>query len=143
MPIYFHNEDYIFLPKNQFKIKKWIKLVISGYKKDTGDINFIFTSDRQILSINKIYLGHDYYTDIISFDYSADSLINGDIFISVERVVENATTFQVSFNQELKRVIVHGILHFIGFKDNTENEKAEMRTAEDLALSTIEALLIV
>lgn len=143
MPVFFHNEDYFFLPKKKLQIKKWINTVISGYSFKAGQINYIFTSDRQLLKINQEYLDHDFLTDIITFDYTKKKTVSGDIFISIERVRENAEIFETGFNLELKRVIIHGILHMVGFKDKTDQEKKDMKNAEDQALSCVTELLII
>ncbi len=139
MPVYFYNEESDFLPKHKNEIKKWIKSVAASYRKITGDINFVFTNDHTLLKINQTYLDHHDLTDIITFDYSIRETLNGDIYISVDRVLENSTIFDESFNRELKRVIIHGILHLAGLKDKTESEKTQMRRAEELALSSVDA----
>ena len=142
MAVYFYNEDYFFLPKNKTEIKKWIKIIISQNNCLSGDINYIFTSDEQLHKMNLEYLNHDYLTDIITFDYSKNNTVNGDIFISIERVMENAEAYHVSFGHELKRVIIHGVLHLIGYKDKTEVESQLMRELEDKALTLIDHLVI-
>ena len=105
-------------------------MILSENKKE-GDINYIFCDDDYILEINKQYLDHDYYTDIISFDYSVGNELHGDIFVSIDRVRENAVDFNVTFDEELKRVIIHGILHYVGYKDKTEEDEVLMRQKED------------
>ncbi|MCM2302725.1 MAG: rRNA maturation RNase YbeY [Flavobacteriaceae bacterium] len=114
--------------------KKWIIGVIESYGFEVGDISYIFCDDKYLLQINQQYLNHDDLTDIISFDYSEEKLISGDIFISIERVQENASLFKVDFQQELLRVMSHGILHFIGFKDKNEKDQLEMRKNEDICI---------
>ena len=109
----------------------WISKVILSENKREGDINYIFCDDDYILEINKQYLNHDYYTDIISFDYSVGNELHGDIFVSIDRVRENAVDFNVSFDEELKRVVVHGILHYCGYKDKSDTEEQLMRSKED------------
>lgn len=109
----------------------WISRVIVSENKKEGEINYIFCDDEFLLNINKQYLDHDYYTDIISFDYSVGNELHGDIFISIERVMENAGDFNVTFEEELKRVVVHGILHYCGFKDKSADEERLMRGKED------------
>ena len=109
----------------------WISRVIASEAKKEGDINYIFCDDEFLLDVNQKYLNHDYYTDIISFDYSVGNELHGDVFVSVERVRENAIDFNVAFEEELKRVIIHGILHYCGYKDKTEAEEQTMRTKED------------
>ncbi len=126
-----------FYSENQFEVQEkelyenWIKKVIASEGKKTGEISFIFCDDEYLLEINKKYLDHDTYTDIISFDNRLGKILQGDIFISTERVAENAEAFKVDFEEELKRVMVHGILHFAGYKDKTEDDKSLMRQKED------------
>ena len=134
MGINFFFED---IKKTDFKritIKNWILKCIKKYNKSAGNINFIFCSDSYLIEINKKYLNHDYYTDIITFDYCEGEIINGDIYISAERVKENAKDLNENFNVELRRVVIHGILHLLGLKDATKDEKSGMREAEDLCL---------
>ena len=100
-----------------------------------GEINYIFCDDNYLLEVNKEYLNHDYYTDIISFDYSENKMISGDIFISIDRVFENSKSFKKTFDNELRRVMFHGLLHFCGYKDKTDSEKEKMRKKEDFYLS--------
>ncbi len=119
----------------QYKKTKWIKECIYNYNKRVGDINFIFCSDKYLLEINKKYLNHDYYTDIITFDNCINDLLNADIFISIDRVGDNAKKFNVAFFEELNRVMIHGILHLIGFKDFTDKEKKQMRRNENKCLN--------
>jgi len=132
--IEFHFENEITL-EYQAQLIEWISASILKMSKEPGEINYIFCSDDYLLDINQRYLNHDTYTDIISFDYSKDSFISGDIYISTDRVQENATTFGVSFRDELCRVIIHGVLHFKGFVDKTEDDKTIMRKQEDYYLS--------
>lgn len=126
-----------FYSENQFELQDqdlysgWLKRVISSEGKETGEISFIFCDDEYLLEINKKYLGHDTYTDIISFDNTLGKILQGDIFISTERLAENADTFKVNFEDELKRVMVHGVLHLAGYKDKSEEEKATMRQKEE------------
>lgn len=117
------------------KVVKWLSKVISLRGKSVGNINYLFCDDEYLLKVNQQYLNHDTYTDIITFDYVAGGLISGDIFISVDRVGENASKFAVPFEQELRRVIVHGVLHLLGQGDKTDEEAREMRRLEDGALS--------
>jgi rRNA maturation RNase YbeY len=105
--------------------------VISSEGKKAGEISFIFCDDDYLLDINQKYLDHDTYTDIISFDSSVGNILNGDIFISTERVEENANTYGIGFSEELKRVIIHGVLHFCGYKDKTPEQEQLMREKEE------------
>jgi len=119
------------------KIAAWIKSVAAVYAKKTGDISYVFCSDAHILSINNHYLAHDYYTDIITFDYSAGVIISGDIFISLDTVRSNAAALKIEFNDELHRIIIHGILHLCGNDDKTPTLRAEMTKKENLALAML------
>lgn len=125
------NSEIDFQLDNEILFSNWISNVIFSENKKEGDINYIFCDDEFILEINKQYLNHDYYTDIISFDYSVGNELHGDIFISIERVQENAEDFNVTFDEELKRVIIHGILHYCGYKDKSEDEEVVMRSKEN------------
>lgn len=116
-------------------ISSWISNVILSENKKEGEINYIFCDDDYLLKINLEYLNHDTLTDIISFDYSIGNELHGDIFISVERVVDNAADFKVSFDEELRRVMVHGVLHYSGYKDKTEEDAALMRSKEEEKLA--------
>jgi len=130
-----------FHTETNFKLKDskshalWIANAIVEMKKEVGEINYIFCDDDYLLKMNREFLEHDTYTDIISFDYSEEKLLSGDIFISVERVIENAKEFKVSFDKELQRVLIHGVLHFAGFNDKTTAEKEEMREQENKYIS--------
>ncbi|MCW3103513.1 MAG: rRNA maturation factor [Bacteroidetes bacterium] len=135
--ITFHTEDIKFSLKNKAILKKWISSVIEKKKRKIGDLNFIFCSDEHLLGINKQYLDHDTYTDIITFDYSKEDVklpVSGDIFISIDRVKENAGKFSKSFENELHRIIIHGTLHLLGYKDKTKAAKEEMTMEEDKCL---------
>jgi probable rRNA maturation factor len=113
------------------KIRSWINEVISINKKESGEINIILTNDEYILELNRKFLGRDYYTDIITFDYSSKNMISGELYISVERVKENAKKFENDVQKELKRVIIHGILHLLGYRDQNKEEKVIMREMEE------------
>lgn len=128
------NFDNSFNLKNRLKIKRWIKQVVENAGCKLGDVSYIFCSDEKILEVNKQYLNHDFYTDIITFDYVEKNRINGDIFISTDRVKENASQFNVDFEEELHRVIIHGILHLLGQEDHTPKEEQQMRKKENEAL---------
>jgi len=119
------------------KINRWIKQTAHNYEKKVGEIAYIFCNNERILEINRQYLQHDYYTDIITFDDSTDSTISGDIFISLETVKSNAEDFCVDFEEELHRVIIHGILHLCGQDDITPELKAEMTRKENKALEEL------
>jgi probable rRNA maturation factor len=119
----------------------WIKVVAEKYGKKAGDISYIFCDDAKILEINQTYLHHDFYTDIITFDYSEGNRISGDIFISIDTVRSNAEKFETNFDEELHRVIIHGILHLCELKDKSEDDSKKMRKAEDEALSMLNNMI--
>ncbi|MDY8135325.1 rRNA maturation RNase YbeY [Aquimarina sp. 2201CG5-10] len=116
-------------------ISDWISKVIVSEDKEEGEISYIFCDDEYLLKINQDFLDHDTYTDIISFDNSISNELNGDIFISVERVKENSLEFNTDFGEEIRRVIIHGVLHFCGYKDKTKEEDENMRNKEDEKLA--------
>ena len=125
------NYETDFKLDNEEAFAAWLGNVITSENKKEGEINYIFCDDEYLHKINVEYLDHDTLTDIISFDYSMGNELHGDIFVSVERVKDNATDFNVSFQEELKRVLVHGILHYCGYKDKGEAEELLMRSKED------------
>ena len=125
---------------NQKKITEWVTNTIHKENYKLEEISYIFCDDNYLLDLNINYLDHDTLTDIISFDYSVGKIISGDIFISIERVKENAENFKVDFKNELHRVIIHGILHYCGYKDKTKDEKKEMRYKEDYYLKILNSL---
>ena len=134
--IHFFSEDTDYKPKQKNALRTWIKETIraEGYK--SGEINFIVCSDDYLLAINQQYLQHDTYTDIVTFDNSeAEEVIAGDIFISIDRVIENAAKFNVSEADELHRVIIHGVLHLCGYGDKEKEDKALMTEKEDFYLA--------
>lgn len=134
--IYFFCEDISFKTPPLRSTRSWLNAVAASENKSIGGLNYIFCSDPYLLNINKDYLGHDTLTDIITFDNSeSGDLIEGDIYISVDRVRENALKFQVTFNKELHRVMVHGLLHLLGYKDKSINQKKTMRKKESGYLS--------
>lgn len=134
MAIRFAVQDIDFELLESGKVKKWISEVILRRQKKVGNISYLFCDDEYLLGVNRQYLNHDTYTDIITFDYVAADLISGDIMISVERVGENAEKFGVPAEQELHRVIIHGVLHLLGQGDKSDAEAAEMRRQEEEAL---------
>ncbi|MFP2995123.1 rRNA maturation RNase YbeY [Spongiivirga sp. MCCC 1A20706] len=125
------NYETDFRLENEEQIRNWIGEVIASEEKSEGEISYIFCDDAYLHQLNVDYLNHDTLTDIISFDYCLGNQINGDIFISVERVQENANEFSTTFDEELKRVIIHGILHYCGYKDKSETDQAEMTNKEN------------
>lgn len=117
------------------KVSRWIKSVAADYGFAVGDINYIFCSDERELEVNRQFLGHDYYTDVITFDYSTPSTLNGDIFISLDTVRSNAEMVETSFDHELLRIIIHGVLHLTGQGDKTPDTKLQMTAKEESALA--------
>ncbi len=132
--ITFYNED-IYRPKLKYLIlKKWIKTVVFNHNFKLGNVSVIFCSDSYLLKINKDFLQHDYFTDIITFNYNELNNLSGDIFISLDTVKSNSLAFNTSFENELLRVIIHGVLHLLGFNDKTDSESIIMRSKEDESL---------
>ncbi len=134
MAISFQNQNIEFKLSEKGKIKSWIKAIIGSEKKQLGEINFVFTTDEELLKTNIQFLKHNTYTDIITFDSCEGEKINGDIIISVERVNENARKFKTDFETEIKRVIIHGVLHLCGYKDKSAKDAELMRKKENNAL---------
>ncbi|MBQ0016480.1 MAG: rRNA maturation RNase YbeY [Bacteroidales bacterium] len=134
MAITFAVTDVDFELPEADRVKKWIIATIENQNLKLGNIGYLFCSDAYLLEVNKQYLNHDTYTDIITFDYVEADRVSGDILISVDRVSENAKIFQVPFEQELHRVIIHGILHLLGQEDKSDRDAAMMRKKEDEAL---------
>lgn len=137
----YFTQDTSFLFKYKRLTSKWLKFVATSEGKTLGDISVIFCSDKYLLDINFQYLGHDYYTDIITFDYCDGSVLSGDLFISVDSVKENSSFYSSCFEDELNRVIVHGVLHLIGYDDHTDADIAQMRSKEDYYLELRKSLL--
>ena len=132
--ISFHNQSIAFKFKEKTKLKQWINAVTEKEKHIVGNINYIFCTDDELLEINIKHLNHNTLTDIITFDYREGNTINSDIFISIERVIDNAQKFKVTFDEEFRRVLIHGILHLCGYKDKTKADAELMRKKENLAL---------
>lgn len=133
--IHYHNEDHPYKISDKLKIRNWVKKIVELEKKYIGTINYIFVSDEYILKLNNESLKHDYYTDIITFDYSENSMISGDLFISIDRVIDNAKQLNVLFIDELHRVMIHGVLHLCGYGDKSAKEEKIMRSKEDFSLT--------
>jgi len=131
---FFYNKS---LPVNldEDKIAQWISRCIDFHDFEEGEISYTFMSDDELLAINKEMLNHDYYTDIITVDQSIDDIISGDIFVSIDRINENAEKLNVDFHTELLRVLIHGVLHIVGFDDHNENDRKLMRKEEDRCIA--------
>lgn len=136
--IYF--EDFTPFEITPFKFEEYIQKLIKSEQKICGEISIIFCSDAYLLDINKKFLNHDYFTDIITFDYVENSLISGDLFISIDRIKENSEHFEMGFVKELYRVVFHGILHLIGYNDKLDREKQQMREKENFYLEWVEEI---
>jgi len=140
MAISFNNQSIAFKFKAKTKIKTWIKTIAEKEKRKLGTINYIFCTDDELLEINLKHLNHNTLTDIITFDYTVGKTINSDIFISIERVLENAEKFKVTFDEEFHRVMIHGILHLCGYKDKTKADAELMRKKENASLNYFKKL---
>ncbi len=137
MAIAYYSEDIDLPAIKQEAVSRWIKAVTETYGKKAGDISYIFCSDEKILEVNRQYLEHDYYTDIITFDYTSGNKISGDLFISLDTVKTNAEAFGSSYNEELHRTIIHGILHLCGINDKGPGEREIMEENENRALAIL------
>lgn len=133
MTIEYHYETTFELDRKE-KYTEWIILISQNEQSVIGQLNYIFCDDAYLANINLNYLNHDSFTDIITFDYSKGAELSGDIFISIERVMDNSKTFETTFENELKRVMAHGILHLVGYNDKTKEEQKVMRDKEDKAI---------
>ncbi len=140
MAVRFFSEYEGFHLADEARLKRWIAEVIKNHEKKTGKITYLFCSDERILKDNVAFLNHDTYTDIITFDCVEGDTVSGDILISVDRVGENALSFGVTFEQELYRVLIHGVLHLLGFKDKTESEAVQMRCKEEESLQLLQEI---
>ena len=123
--------------KNEERLKYFIKKVITIKQRKTGNLSFIFTSDKSLLKINQEFLGHDYFTDVISFDYGDNDIINGEVYISIDRVKKNSRKFEIDLNIELTRVMLHGVLHLCGMNDIDPDERMQMRMEEEKFLEML------
>lgn len=137
MAIFYYAEDTELPAINQEAVSGWVRQVAENHGRKTGDIAYIFCSDEKILEVNRQYLQHDYYTDIITFDYTSGNKISGDLFISLDTVRTNAEKFQTSYNEELHRTIIHGILHLCGINDKGPGEREIMEAHENQALAIL------
>lgn len=137
IPIYFFNEKHSFRLRKKKKIKHWVFATIQNEGYSLENINIIFTSDDFLLEINREHLNHDYYTDIITFNYNDGKSVSSDLYISIDRVKDNAKTQKTTFTNEIHRVIIHGVLHLIGYNDKTDQEKKRMREKENYYLEIL------
>jgi len=135
MAIFFHTEDAIYNIKQRRRYKSWLKNVLVSERKTLGEINIIFCSDEYLLKVNQMYLNHDYFTDIITFNYNDETCINGDLFLSIDRIKENAAELSLGFIQELNRVMVHGVLHLLGYDDHSPEDILRIREKESYYLT--------
>tara|TARA_B110000285_G_scaffold12892_1_gene12792 strand:+ start:258 stop:689 length:432 start_codon:yes stop_codon:yes gene_type:complete len=135
--VFFHTVEISFKLEGESRISSWLNKLVERHEKKIGELNYIFCSDDYLLKMNQEHLNHDYFTDIITFDYCEKDTVSGDLFISIERTKENAKTFGTTQINELNRVIAHGLLHLLGFKDKTSEDIAEMRSMEEEALNTL------
>ncbi|MFN0031320.1 MAG: rRNA maturation RNase YbeY [Flavobacteriales bacterium] len=136
-PIHFFLADIRYKLAQRIALREWIARVVKKERKDVGEINFIFCSDEYLLRMNHDHLRHDYYTDVITFDYSSEKEISGEIYISVDRVRDNAKTLGVPIANELHRVMIHGVLHLLDYKDKTPADAKRMRAKEDECLDLL------
>lgn len=141
MAITFSSDDVKFECKNKRILASFIKEMITEHKKRCGDISVVFCSDERLLEVNRQYLNHDYFTDIITFDYSDDKYLSGDLMISIDTVRSNSKEYNVEFINELHRIIIHGVLHLIGFKDKQPKDQKVMREQENINLEKLTLLL--
>ena len=137
MPITFDSDNIEFPNIKKRETSAWIKKIANSYNKKIGDVGYLFCNDEKILEINRQYLDHDFYTDIISFDYSEGDIISGDIFISLDTVRTNSQKYNTDYQEELYRVIIHGVLHLCGLDDKLEEDAIRMRESENSALEQL------
>jgi rRNA maturation RNase YbeY len=137
MSLSFHSESLNFLLPQKTLLKRWLTQVAADEGKRVGELSFIFCTDDYLLNLNRTYLAHDYYTDVITFDYSEANTISGDVFISLHTVLANATTYAATPEDELHRVMLHGVLHLCGYPDATPDQQQQMRAKENHYLQTL------
>lgn len=139
--ITFHTDGRVAMPDlNYRQVIRWIEAVAESYNRHIGDINYIFVDDAYILEINRRFLEHDYYTDIITFDYTLGRILSGDLYISLDTVDTNAVLVGSTYKEELLRVVIHGILHLCGINDKGPGEREQMEAAEDKALTLLQSI---
>lgn len=137
MSIRIFYDELVFRLKRSGKAKKIVREIITKENRIAGDLSFIITNDERLKEINIEFLEHDYYTDVITFNYNEKDIINGEIYISLDRIKENALNYNVSLEAELLRVLIHGVLHLVGYDDNNEGKRSEMRRMEDYWLNSL------
>ncbi len=137
MAISFNNQSISFKLKEKTNLKQWIKIITEKEKHNVGTINYVFCTDDELLEINIKHLNHNTLTDIITFDYTEGKTINSDIFISIERVLENSKKFKVTFDEEFTRVLIHGVLHLCGYKDKSKADAELMRKKENASIKLL------
>ncbi|MDR2627697.1 MAG: rRNA maturation RNase YbeY [Dysgonamonadaceae bacterium] len=137
MPIIYYAEDVRLPMLKKTVVSRWIKNIAMVYEKRVGAIAFLFCTDEKILKVNRRYLHHDYYTDVITFDYTVGIFLSGDIYISLDTVRSNSSEFQTPYIEELYRVMIHGVLHLCGLDDQTPEDREKMTSAEDEALASL------
>lgn len=137
MPVYFHSEDTRFELKGKKIYKQWVEIIVQEHHKTVQNLNIIFSSNEYLLELNRKYLNHNYYTDVITFDYTHENAVSGDIFVSIDQVRLNCQDQEVTFENELARVMIHGVLHLLGYDDSTHESAMEMRLKEDWALKSL------
>jgi probable rRNA maturation factor len=137
VPVYFHSEDTRFELKGKKIYKQWVEIIVQEHHKTVQNLNIIFSSNEYLLELNRKYLNHNYYTDVITFDYTIENAVSGDIFVSIDQVRLNCQDQEVTFENELARVMIHGVLHLLGYDDSTHESAMEMRLKEDWALKSL------
>lgn len=135
LPYYFFIEDRNYRLTQKLAVRNWLQIAVDDHQREVREINYIFCSDHYLHSINKRFLRHDTYTDIITFDNAEDDRIRADVYISIDRAKDNAKTYQVSVLDEVHRLLIHGVLHLLGYADKTPEEQHEMRSKEEYYLS--------
>ncbi len=139
MSIRIFYDETVFRLKGSGKAKEIIREIIAKERKTSGELSFVITNDERLKEINIEFLKHEYYTDVITFNYNEKDVINGEIYISLDRVKENAINYNVSLEEELMRVIIHGVLHLVGYDDNNDEKKSEIRKMEDYWLGSLKS----
>jgi rRNA maturation RNase YbeY len=143
MAVFYHKQGVEFPAIKRREVGKWVKDVVESFGKKTGSISYIFCSDEKILEVNRNFLNHDYYTDVITFDYTENGVVSGDIFIGTDTVKSNAGQFNTDCHEELLRVMIHGVLHLCGVCDKSPEEREAMTKQENIALKRLEQYQII